>query len=325
MTINNSGLIFRAAFRRQKRLGFTVVELLVSIAVVGIIMALLLPAVQSAREAARKTQCRNNLRQMSLGLQNFHERYGQFPGNGWGYAWIGLGSRGAGQPQPGGWIFQILPDVEQSNLWTSGSGEGKDALLKLASQRVSVFKCPSRPCDQLGPQTNVFNYRNATHPEFVCRTDYAINEGDFITDTRGGPNTLEQGDDPDYVWRDVSKATGVSWLRNGAKMSDITDGTSNTYLVGEKYVSTRGYHNSVDTGYDQTMFSGVDLDLARWTLQTPLGDEELTSPRSFGSAHSQACFIAFCDGSVRSVSYNIDSEMHRHLGNRSDGMVVSSE
>ncbi len=316
--------VFPALPFRSGRSGFTIVELLVTIAVIGIVIALLLPAVQYAREAARRTQCRNNLRQIAIGAQNFHSTYGSFPGNGWGFTWVGEPERAVGASQPAGWIYQLLPQLEAANLWSIGAGttgaERLAALAQLCRTNLALFKCTSRPCDQLGPQTTAFQYRNAVMPEFVSRTDYAINEGDYITGTRGGPSSLTEGDDPNYAWRDVSMATGVSWLRHGAKISDITDGTSNTYFAGEKYVSTRGYREAMDLGYDQSMFTGVDLDLNRWTLQTPIQDEEIVSERSFGSAHAQDCFIALCDGSVRSVAYTIDETVHRRFGNRHDGV-----
>lgn len=162
-------------------------------------------------------------------------------------------------------------------------------------------------------------WRNVECPQIGSRTDYAINEGDFITNTPAGPESLSAGDHHDFRWKDVSKASGVSWLRFGTRLADITDGSSNTWLVGEKYVSTGGYNDPVDLGYDQPMFSGVDLDVARWTLDVPIQDQGLRSARSFGSAHNGVCFMAFCDGSVRNVSYSIDEMIHRSPGHRADG------
>lgn len=313
--------------RSHQRLGFSLVELLVVLGIFSVLLAVLLPAVQVARESARQSQCRNNLRQIATALQNFHSTHGRLPGNGWGFAWIGEPGRAAGTSQPGGWIYQILPQLEQGHLWELGAGlSGSDrsaALSKICSTPIPLFKCPTRASAPLGPPSLRVTYRNADVPANVARTDYAINEGDYITDTRGGPRTLAEGDSSDFAWTDVSKATGVSWLRKGASLSQISDGTSNTYLVGEKYVSRRGYRDPVDLGYDQPMFSGVDLDNARWTLETPIQDEGAFSERSFGSAHSSACMMSLCDGSVRAISYSIDADVHRNLGNRSDGGVTS--
>ena len=310
----------------RRRAGFSLVELLVAIAIIGLLIALLLPAVQMAREAARRTQCRSNLRQMATGLHNFHSSYGSFPGNGWGFAWVGDPDRAVGKNQPAGWIYQLLPEVEAANLWSIGAGTSgaarRDALSQLCQTRMPLFKCPSRASDQMGLQTDVFQYRNATTPELVSRTDYAVNEGDVITDTPGGPLTLQEGDDPAYDWKDVSAATGVCWLRGGATLADITDGSSNTYLVGEKYVSRIAYQKPIDRGYDQSMFTGVDLDTTRWTLETPIQDEQLLSERSFCSAHAGGCQMAMCDGSVTTISYQIDESVHRNLGNRRDGQAA---
>ena len=308
--------------------GFTIIELLVSIAVISVLMALLIPAVQSVRESARRTQCQNNVRQMALGMQNFHSVYGMFPGNGWGYAWVAEPGRAAGTVQPGGWIYQLLPQLELANVWQTGSGTTgqarRDALRELCRVRLPLFKCPSRPCSQMGMPSTVFDYRNASPPDRVARTDYAINEGDVITNTPGGPADLAEGDDPAYAWTDVSKATGISWQRGAARIQDVTDGSSNTYLCGEKYVSLTGYEESKDPGYDQTMLSGVDLDLARWTTEPPISDRTALAERRFGSAHVAGCFMGMCDGSVRAVSYQIDADVHRWLGDRSDGKADSN-
>ncbi len=217
MTNNQARMLQGLQDQRFRRSGFTIVELLVTIAIIGILMALLLPAVQMAREAARRTQCRSNLRQMATGLHNFHSTYGSFPGNGWGFAWVGEPDRAVGKKQPAGWIYQLLPEVDASSLWSIGAGTAgaarRNALSQLCQTRLPLFKCPSRASDQMGPQTGVFQYRNAETSEAVSRTDYAINEGDVITGTRGGPTTLEEGDDTNYEWTDVTNATGVSCAR----------------------------------------------------------------------------------------------------------------
>jgi prepilin-type processing-associated H-X9-DG protein len=127
---------------------------------------------------------------------------------------------------------------------------------------------------------------------------------------------------PNTEWRDTSLATGICFQRSEVRFAEITDGLSNTYLFGEKYVSRDGYDSAEDPGHDQSLYSGVDWDVNRWGLDPPLPDSDFVDPRSFGSAHSGACQMAFCDGSVRSVSYSIDAETHRRLGNRRDGLPM---
>ena len=102
--------------------GFTLVELLVVITIIGILIALLLPAVQAAREAARMTQCRNQLKQLALGCLNHESTYKRLPTNGWGYGWSGDADLGTDRHQPGGWIFNVLPYIEQQALHEMGAG-----------------------------------------------------------------------------------------------------------------------------------------------------------------------------------------------------------
>ncbi len=306
------------------RKAFTLVELLVVISIIGLLVGLLLPAVQMAREAGRRVQCQNNLKQMTLAALNFESTYRRLPPNGWGYWWAPEPGRGVGPQQPGGWIYNLLPYLEQQNLWRMGEGtagaERQTAIAALISLPIATFKCPSRPGDQLGSMSSRWGYRNAGTPPLVARTDYAINEGDVITNTKGEPQTLAEGDSRSFEWTDVRQATGISWLRGAARLAEITDGLSNTYFCGEKYVSTTGYYEPNDRGYDGSMLSGVDLDTTRWTIDPPVGDAQPTREheRQFGSAHHGVCYMSMCDGSVSVVSIGIESPIHRRRGTRHD-------
>jgi prepilin-type N-terminal cleavage/methylation domain-containing protein len=306
--------------------GFTIIELLVSIALIGLLIALLLPAVQSARESARRTECKNHLRQLGAAVHNFESTHRFYPSNGWGYLWMGDPDRGVGPKQPGGWIYQLLPYVEGAPLAQIGKGldpAGKaTALGTLAAQPFPLFKCPTRPGQPVSAVNQDLIFHNATIPDTVAKTDYAINEGDYITDTPGGPTSLAEGDDPRYSWTDVGGATGVSFLRSRIRPRDVTDGTSDTYLIGEKHVSQKSYLSATDDGHDAPMYSGVDLDINRWTTGGPLPDGLSPQVRRFGSAHHGGCHFVLCDGSVRQVSYLIDVRVHQRLGSRNDGKAV---
>ncbi|MDA8745974.1 DUF1559 domain-containing protein [Rubripirellula amarantea] len=288
------------------------------------LVAILLPAVQATREAARKTQCSNNLKQIALGAQSFHLSNRSLPSNGWGFSWLGETRRGTGASQPGGWIFQLLPFVEQTQvhqLATSGSESDLPRRVSaLATAPVELFRCPSRSVGALAPQGSDFSYTNAIQPVMVNRTDYAINEGDWFSHSGGGPPSASPEDLDDYSWVDQRKITGVSWERGSSSLAHIRDGTSQTYFCGEKRVSTLGYDTDADNGHDQSMFSGVDIDITRWSIVKPAPDSvdlELFE-RRFGSAHASGFHMSYCDGSTDFVSYEVDSELHRSRGNRMD-------
>jgi prepilin-type N-terminal cleavage/methylation domain-containing protein/prepilin-type processing-associated H-X9-DG protein len=222
------------------RRGFTLIELLVAIGVIGLLISLLLPAVQQARGTARKTACRNNLRQIGLAVMNQESTHRHFPSNGWGYLWIGEPGRGVDPRQPGGWIYNVLAEVEQAPLRDLGAGLSgparRAALAELSRTPLELFKCAERPGNAVGPA-------NPMITPFNC-----------------------------------------DWQPNV-----------------------------------ESMYSGVDLDLNRWTIETPLWDGDGQAERSFGSAHAHGCHFVYCDGSVRQVSYDVDGEVHRAAGNRRDG------
>ncbi|XZE18029.1 DUF1559 domain-containing protein [Pirellulaceae bacterium SH449] len=306
--------------------GMTLIELLVVISIIGVLVGLLIPAVQSAREAARRTQCQNNLRQLGLASQSFEASHKFFPSNGWGYRWIADPTRGFGPKQPGGWIYHLTGFIEV-NL---PSGDANDPFgqldwrTEISRTPLAVVRCPSRPGDLLSLASISAKPVNATYQVFVPKTDYAINEGDYITNTDGGPPSYAEAERRDYPWTPTGPATGISFLRSRVRAGDITDGLSNTYAIGEKYVSTVGYYTDKDLGYDQSIFSGVDLDLNRWTLDAPMRDAREFHVRVFGSAHWVGFGMAYCDGSVRWLPYNLDRDIHRFSGNRHDGQSDSS-
>src|SRR5262245_8528822 len=116
------GRLDLSAADRARRTGFTLIELLVAIAIIGVLVALLLPAVQRVRETANRVKCANNLKQISLAILNHQVTCRRLPSDGWGWLWIGDPDRASNRKQPGGWIYNILPYLEQSQLHALGVG-----------------------------------------------------------------------------------------------------------------------------------------------------------------------------------------------------------
>jgi prepilin-type N-terminal cleavage/methylation domain-containing protein len=319
--------------------GFTIVELLVVIAIISILIGLLLPAVQAARESGRRLQCINNLKQISTAVMSHENTTKKFPTGGWGSKWVGDPDRGNAQNQPGGWAYNVLPFMEQGNLHNTGlgmTGSAKyDAAAKMIALPLPEFICPTRR------EPAAYPYRpgitpqtfNATQTKSAARTDYAVNQGDFYVDCGEGPRSY---DDTLYNWPDTSHITGISFVRSMIRVVDISDGVSNTYLIGEKYINALEYDSGKDPGDNASICQGDCSDISRVTgyidfkdnkpvavTVPPLKDMRIwTDQFCFGSAHPATWQVSFCDGSVHSIKYDIDPELHCRLSNRCDGEAV---
>ena len=330
----------QASMRCRRPNAFTLVELLVVITIIGILISLLLPAVQSAREAARRLQCANHLKQLGLACLNHESIHGHFPSGGWGWAFVGEPERGFDPQQPGGWAFNILPYLEQQALRDMGLGlsgqERTDAIIKRIATPIATFNCPTRrrPLPYPNRRVNV-PYRtasdNAIFATLGAMTDYAINSGDHsVTKLTTGPASIEAGDAlKPGDWPDMSDRNGISHQRSQVTVADIRDGTSNTYLIGEKYLNPDDYTTGRDGADNENLYVGVDNDHYRFThvsFGPPLQDRPGDAWYSiFGSAHSGGWQVVFCDGSVRTMSYSLDLEIHASLGNRHDGKVIGAD
>lgn len=329
--------------------GFTLVELLVVIAIIGILVALLLPAVQAAREAARRTSCTNNLKNLTLGMVNHESTFGHLPSSGWGGQWSGDPDRGSGKAQPGNWLYSILPFIEQERLHDMGQGLSgqarKDQLAARDGTTLSVANCPSRrnggpyPSGASllsGDGTGKADYYRSP---LAARADYAVNVGDEYDFDDRCLNI-----DPDQYNVDVPgfppsarEYTGVSFCGTAVKLRQITDGLTKTIAIGEKFVPTSTYeHGSYFVADDWNMYAGFQDDMVRSTFydartpsHIPVNDHVNTNNISidiqrelFGSAHPGGCLLAMCDGSVDLVSYDIEAELFRQMGDRQDGGVA---
>lgn len=365
------------AVRRSR--AFTLVELLVVIAIIGILVALLLPAVQSAREAARRTQCKNHVKQLALGCLLHEDSQGYLPTGGWGAFYTGDPDRGYGESQPGGWYYSILTFIEQGVVRdlgkgvTGNNGAWEPLSIQVHQSPIDTFHCPSRRAARIykGRWSTLNEQRwlsNIAISQGVVKGDYAANSGDslfFASVEQGGnlwqPANYSTVDNPDPSGRrgpqwtntnisDPNNAqsiyfqSGVMFYRSQLKLSRISDGTSSTYLVGEKYLDPDAYDptgqndSTLSYGENQGAYAGYEWDNHRVAWQPDsTGSAEEYQPRqdtpgydpfrspAFGSAHSGGYNSAFCDGSVQLVAYDIDPLVHRWQANRQDGEVANVE
>lgn len=310
-----------------KQNGFTIVELVVVLSIIGLLASLLLPAVQMAREASRRASCSNNLRQLCLAFQLHSVTHSHLPTDGWGHSWVGDPDKGFGRWQPGGWPYNVLPFIEAGTVRELGAGEDGPtksvSLSKVLVSRLSIFSCPSRRSSDLLPYTSTPALRNTSNPVKACKSDYAVCGGDFPVVSGPGPRSSAATDLQAYAWPDPAKFTGVCFARSTVRLAEVLDGTSNTYLLGEKYVSLPLYLTGNDAGDDQCMFIGDDADIRRWTFETPRRDGSAVENKEvFGSAHG-ACHFATCDGAVHSIDFGVDRVVNSRLGNRNDGYPLT--
>ncbi len=276
---------------QQTRRAFTLIELLVVIAIIAILIGLLLPAVQKVREAAARSQCQNNLKQMGIAFHNHNDSLGYFPMG--GFTWSTPptyinGIPAVGKQQMAGWGFQILPYIEQSNVWNGG-------ILVAVGAPIKIFFCPARR----SPQTVTYKEsyttginQNVTHA--LC--DYAASNTENTGVVRR--NTL-----------------------NEININSISDGTSNTVMVAEKRLGRQNL-GKAQSDDNEGYTAGWDWDTVRSTNYQPQMDAPFNTVADFGSAHPSRFQAVFADGSVRGINYSVNLTIFKYLCNISDGNVI---
>jgi prepilin-type N-terminal cleavage/methylation domain-containing protein len=335
----------RARGSRPER-AFTLVELLVVIAIIGILIALLLPAVQAAREAARRMQCSNHLKQLGLALHNYHDSFKSFPSVG-------------GFSSPYGWGFLplILPQLEQQPLYDQcdfRDSVGCANMQPVYSASVSVLHCPSDPGDTLKNDRTIPNVSCRSGPAMTTGsvtgqvTHYVGSFGDgYIVDENlgytgsatsraqygcGGCN--EGGDFPTANCPEPGIGYGGGRYHRGlfnysgdtppVRIADITDGTSNTIMMGH----TSGVARSTSlvwttsTGNVHGTSLPINFNLQYAKANPPYGEPSWRG-RGFQSHHPGGSTFLIGDGSVTFLSETIEMKTYNALGSRAGGEVAS--
>jgi prepilin-type N-terminal cleavage/methylation domain-containing protein/prepilin-type processing-associated H-X9-DG protein len=319
--------------RRHRRPGgFSLTELLVVVAVIAILLSLIVPAVQRARESSNLTQCANNLHQVGIASHNVETFANRLPSGGWGWAWVGMPDRGAGPGQPGGWLYDLLPYLDEADLRRLGAGqtppELQDSIVALLGTPVATYVCPTRRNGgpyQGQPNYSTYSVGVGKTGETVqvtawslARSDYAGNAGSQgFNEIFGGPATLAEGDDPKFAWPSTAACTGVLFQRSAVSRTSIRRGSSNVFFAGERYIAANHYEDGIDIGDNEAMYVGFDNDNYRVTVDPPMRDRSgYENARIFGSAHQAGVNMLYCDGSVRLVGYDVEPDVFMDSGRR---------
>ena len=327
----------RTAWRRN---AFTLVELLVGMAVIGILLGLLLPALQQSRETARRLSCQNNLKQIGLATILFHETFAAFPPARLEPAAAARPPHDCGGKHPS-WVVRLMPYLEQEANYSRW-----DVHAPYASQRagiaeipLGVFLCPSRRtlADAVVPtQTITSGFKAPCGCGFVRSVtivggavgDYAANHGDLSPGATGGPTDFYLGGNgtgPLISSRAVCRADRPTDWIDRISTRDVTDGLTHTFLAGELHVTPtqlkiQPFNGPIYNGEDLAAFArlgGPGVPLARHrhdSTGTTLG---------FGSWHPGVCQFVLGDGSVRAVNNQLSTITLGRLCNRADGQAVT--
>ncbi|EAQ77270.1 DUF1559 domain-containing protein [Blastopirellula marina] len=306
----------------KRQLGFTLVELLVVIAIIGVLIALLLPAVQQAREAARRMQCSNNLKQLSLSFHNYHDTYGKFM----------PGGLHANVTYPLGWVPRLFPFFEQGARYDAMDALYSSYMMNRSPYRshdqtnpifgpVPSLSCPSSPLGDTASDHPITAYFPDTQIQGALH--YRANAGSFDVDFHAPGDSSRDG----YV------SSGVVYPESKVRFGDIIDGTTNTILLGESS-STKGWTTSRAQSfggikpwvwgfyrYNATDWLMIDHKMVQFPINYSGSFTNNNTP--FTSYHPGGAMFANCDGSVVFLPETISLDTFKSLATRKNGEVNS--
>lgn len=307
--------------RPSGRLAFTLVELLVVIAIIGVLVALLLPAIQAAREAARRMQCTNNLKQIGLAIQNYHDTNKALPAARW-------------QDKHATWFALIMPFLEASNeyqLWDFDEWYSSPVNRKARRVYIPGYFCPSRRGGSgdglLAPEVAVSVYTTQG-----STGDYAGNAGRNVRGALAAPDPKTGSRIPDdfgvIVTPSCFEFGNCSSKNSDLSFRRIPDGLSNTFLAGEKHVPFELY--AIADSPDDSIYEGDFIQnhtRAAGTLVPPAQSADYAGNAPywgsmFGSLHPGVILFAFCDGSVQSIPVSVDELVYEALATRDQQEVL---
>ncbi len=313
--------------------GFTLVELLVVIAIIGILIGMLLPAVQAVREAARRTQCLNNIRQLGIGCHNYESSFGTLPP-----AVIGLD----GSSQNTGILGQILPFVELENL--------QETIVEAVPNAFNPRQIVTQADVEAAIINTVPNSLAIEVSSFLCPSDIGATtlEGLAVTRWMGlevPVNTANPSGLTNYLpcvsslWPAPRQSTstmiesefaGATGINESNTIESIRDGSSNTMLLGESLglvqeTSTNILIVSGDIRWSWCFGGVAASSVVSGQSIVALGNDDDADPHQFASSHTGTVNFVFGDASTHSVPNNVDLQVCQLLGSKSDGQIVSVE